>query len=1155
MTNKENNPVSNKYFGLTNFAVDNRTSIFIVTLMILLFGIQSYTDMPKEQYPDASLSQVFINTVHFGNSAEEIESLITRPLEKELLSLTGLKQCISTSMQDYSVIVAEFDSQTKVSDAVLKVKDAVDKASGELPNDLTQEPAVEEINFSELPIVTVNIAGNYSMDELKIYAELVQDKLEDLKEITEAEMKGALDREIKIEVDLFRMQSLKVSFGDIENAVKSENLTMSGGELVKNDFRRTVRIIGQFNNVDQVRNMIVKSENQRAILLKDIADVIYGFQDRTSYSRADGLPVISLDIIKRRGKNMLSTIDKLKVEIEELETILPDDISISLFNDLSVHTRNEVSNLENSIISGVILVILVLLFFLGLKNSLFVGIAIPLSMLMGILFLYISGTTMNVVVLFSLILALGLLVDNAIVVVENIYRYMQEGYPNVEAAKKGAGEVAWPIIASTATTLAAFLPLAFWPGMMGLFMQYMPITLMLVLGSSLFVALVINPVFTSRFMSVQKSSISKSERKRQRKNVIIGVVIMLVLSIIGQLADIMTLRNLMGFAILLTILNYIFFQPASVFFQNRILPKLERGYRNFVSFALRRYNPIYFLVGTIFLLGFSGFLMQKSQPKVEFFPQPDPIYVNVFVELPFGSDIEATNEILLELETKVTKVVGDRMEIVDAILTQIGENTSDPNAPPEPGATPNKARLTVSFVPVQQRKEISTTVIMDDIREALAGYSKAKIEVASAAAGPPTGKPIAMDLQGEEVDSLILIADRLITRLERSGIRGIEELKADVNINKPVMLINIDRMASRKYELSTYAISDALRTSIFGKEVSKFKDGEDEYPITVRLKEDQRNNIGNLINQKITFRNPANGQIVQVPISSVADFEYSSTYNSIRRKDGDRTLLVSSNLVEGYNANEVVALIQDDLTDFDLPEGYTLSFAGEQQQQAEDMAFLSSAFMLALFLIFIILVAQFNSIISPFIIILSVVFSTIGVMLGYASTGMTISVIMTGIGVISLAGVVVNNAIVLVDYIDVLVKSKRESLGYEDMSQLETTDVKEAIVKGGETRLRPVLLTALTTMLGLVPLAIGFNFNFFTLISRLDPQLFIGGDNTAMWGPMAWTIIFGLFFATFLTLIVVPVMYWLAYRAKRWVGNLGNKNSDTLKFDDHLIPE
>jgi multidrug efflux pump subunit AcrB len=1109
--------------------------------MILLFGIQSYTDMPKEQYPDASLSQVFINTVHFGNSAEEIESLVTRPLEKELMSLSGIKECLSTSMQDYSVIVAEFDTETSVPEAVLKVKDAVDKAKSELPDDLTQEPLVEEINFSELPIVTVNISGNYSMDELKDYAELVQEKVEALKEISEAEMKGALDREIRIDVDLFKMQSLKVSFGDIENSIRSENLTMSGGEIVKKDFRRTVRIVGQFENVNEVRDIIVKAENQRPILLKDIADVTYGFQERTSYARADGLPVISLDIIKRRGSNMLSTIDNMKDVLDEARAKLPSDITISLFNDLSVNTRNQVSNLENSIISGVILVILILLFFLGLRNSLFVGMAIPLSMLMGILFLYISGTTMNVVVLFSLILALGLLVDNAIVVVENIYRYMQEGYTSKEAAKKGAGEVAWPIIASTATTLAAFLPLAFWPGMMGLFMQYMPITLMLVLGSSLFVALVINPVFTSKFMKVVAEKETAEEKKAGFRNFLIGIGIMLAIAVISHILGGTTLRNFIGIAILLTVINHFVFNPASIAFQKRVLPKLESGYRKFVKFALTGYKPAAFLGGTFVLLILSMMLMQARAPKVEFFPQPDPIYVNVFVELPFGKDIEATNDILRELEEEVKVIVGDRVKIVDALLTQIGENTSDPNAPPEPGATPNKARLTVSFVKYEDRGEISTQKVLDDIRDALKDYPKAKIEVATAAAGPPSGKPLAIDIQGDEVDSLILIADRMIQKIEESGIAGYEELKVDININKPEMLINIDRNASRKYELSTFSISDALRTSIFGKEVSKFKEGENEYPITVRLKEEQRSSISSLINQKITFRNPANGRIVQVPISSVADFEYSSTYNLIRRKDGDRTLQISSNMLEGYNANELNAEVTNLLEDFGMPDGYTFAFAGEQKEQAENMAFLSTALLLAVFMIFIIIVAQFNSVISPFIIILSVLFSTIGVMLGYVFTGMTISVIMTGIGVISLAGVVVNNAIVLVDYINLLVNKQIKKRGVSSMNKLTRQDVKEAIIEGGETRLRPVLLTAMTTMLGLIPLAIGFNFNFFTLVSRFDPQIFIGGDNTAMWGPMAWTIIFGLSFATFLTLIVVPVMYWLAFRLKSGFSNRGKK--------------
>ena len=484
-----------RQFGLTSLAVDNATSVFILTFMILLFGLQSYNNMPKEQYPDASFPTVYINTPYFGNSAAEIENLIARPMEKEISSITGLKNVQSTSMQDYSVITAEFNTDIDMDDALRKVKDAVDKAKSELPSDLDQDPLVLEVNTADIPIMTVNMSGQFTMDELRGYAEYMEDQIEEVSQVSNVVIKGALEREVKINADLHKMQALQVTFQDLENAIASENMNMSAGEIINNDFRRAVRVMGEFETVEEINNVIIKSENQRPIYLKDIATAEYSFQDRTSYARSDGLPVVSLDVIKRKGENLLSASDDIKEIIADAAFELPDDLTISVFNDQSVYTRNEVSNLENSIISGVILVVVVLLFFLGLRNAMFVGLAIPLSMLTGIMWLYLSGVTMNIVVLFALILALGLLVDNAIVVVENIYRYMQNGWNSKDAAKYGAGEVALPIIASTATTLAAFLPLAFWPGLMGEFMKYLPITLIIVLTSSLFVALVINPVF------------------------------------------------------------------------------------------------------------------------------------------------------------------------------------------------------------------------------------------------------------------------------------------------------------------------------------------------------------------------------------------------------------------------------------------------------------------------------------------------------------------------------------------------------------------------------------------------------------------------------------------------------------------------------------
>lgn len=1119
-------------FKISSVAVDNGTSVFLVAFMILLFGLQAYKNMPKEQYPEASLPTVYINTPYFGNSAEEIENLIARPIEQEVSSIVGLKNVTSTCVQDFSVMIAEFDSDIDIDIAVQKTKDAVDRAKKELPTDLDQDPSVLEVNFSEIPIVTVNISGDYSMDDLRNYAEYIQDKLEDIPEISEAEMKGALEREIKINIDLLKMQALKVAFGDVETAIARENITMSGGEIINNDYRRAVRIVGQFETVDEIENLIVTAEKQRSVYLKDFAEVEYGFEERTSYSRSGVLPVISLDVIKRSGENLLSTADKIKTVLEEAQPNLPSGLNVSLFNDLSVYTRNEVTNLENSIISGVILVVLVLLFFLGLRNSLFVGIAIPLSMLTGILILNTAGVTMNIVVLFSLILALGLLVDNGIVVVENIYRYMQNGYDGKTAAKYGAGEVAWPIIASTATTLAAFLPLLFWPGIMGVFMQYMPITLIIVLSSSLFVALVINPVFTSRFMKVSEESFSTSINKSKTKNIIIGLIVMLLLSAMGHLAGVDWFRNIMIIAAILSLLNYFVLNPLSLGFQERVIPLLERGYNKFINLCLRKKNSaITLLLTFVMLIGAMG-LFVKFMPKMTFFPEADPLYVNIFVDLPIGSDIEATNKVMIDLEKSVTKVIEPYEHIVEAVLTQIGENTSDPNSPPEPGVTPNKARMTVQFLEYKDRQGISSRKIMEDIREAIKGKPGVQIVVDQNAGGPPAGKPINLEIKGEEIDSLLVYSDNIVKHINAQNIAGIEGLEMDVELGKPELLVNINREAARKYGISTAQIATTLRTSVFGSEASKFKVGEDEYPIVIRLNNDYRNNISDLINQKITFRDQSSGRLLQVPISSVATFEYSSTYNAIRRVDSQRVITVSSNVIDGFNANEINAELKNIMEDYALADNYTYSFTGEQQQQAEDMSFLMGAFVAAIFLIFIILVTQFNSLITPFIIILSVVFSLIGVFLGYVITGKEFNILFSGVGIISLAGIVVNNAIVLVDYINLLIKRKRLELELESMNDMDKMDVMRCVIEGGATRLRPVLLTAITTVLGLIPLAIGFNFNFFSFVSSWDPQFFLGGDNTALWGPMAWTIIYGIIFATFLTLIVVPAMYWLAYRLK-----------------------
>jgi multidrug efflux pump subunit AcrB len=778
----------------------------------------------------------------------------------------------------------------------------------------------------------------------------------------------------------------------------------------------------------------------------------------------------------------------------------------------------------------VLLVVGVLLFFLGLRNALFVGVAIPLSMFMSFMILNALGITFNVMVLFSLVLALGMLVDNGIVVVENIYRLMDEGKSSIQAAKQGVGEVAWPIIASTATTLAAFLPLAIWPGLIGEFMKYLPITLMIVLSSSLFVALVINPVLTAAFMRVGEDGVSKKRAHRVTLSLVVFGGIFLA---VGATA----FGNILLIAGLLTIANAYVLNPGTRMFQNRFLPRLEQGYDRFLRYALAGRRPWTFFFGTAGLMVLAFVLLGAFPPKVEFFPSNEPQYLNIFITKPIGTDIEETNRVTREIEGMVLEVMNEERfqrpnpetgeieaYIANSIIGQVGNGTSDPQEGPSLGNTPHKARIAVNFVKFQERRGQSTRDVLRSVRERLSGYPDAEIIVTKNSDGPPQGPPINIEIRGDDYDDVLTTANAMRQFLRDLDFEGVEELKIDVDKRKPELPITIDREKARRYGLSTQNIGYTIRTALFGREVSTFKDGEDDYPINVRFEESSRNNVDALMNQKVIFRSASDGQIKEVPISAVATAERSTTFSSVKRKDLDRVITLSSNVLEGANANEIVLQMQASLEDFNAPRGVQFAFTGQQEEQAKELAFLSQALLLALFLIILIIVAQFNSITTPFIIGFSVFFSLIGVLLGLVIFQMDFVIIMTMIGIISLAGVVVNNAIVLIDYTDLIRERKRNELGEED--HLPFSEVVESIVQGGRTRLRPVLLTAITTILGLLPLAIGLNIDFVTLVTEYDPRIYIGGDNNVFWKPMSWAIIYGLTFATFLTLIIVPVMYW-----------------------------
>ena len=1127
MENKQQN--IDKQFGLTRVSLNNGTTVLFLTLLIIVSGVLTYINLPRENFPEINIPKIYIGVTHPGNSPSDIENLITRPIEKELNTISAVDNIRSTSIQDYATIIVEFDADADVDEALNKVKDAVDKAKPELPSDLDREPNVFEMDVSEFPILNINLSGNYSFDQLKEYAEYIEDEVEKFKEISKAEIRGLDDKEVKINVDPYKLEAMELNFGDIESAIQAENVTMSGGSYRSAGIRRAVRIEGEFDDPAQLLDVVIKNEDNNIVYLKDVATVEFDYKEKANYARLSDKPVVMVDVIKRSGENLIVATNKVEGLLEKAKLeVFPEDLEVVVTNDQSKQTKDMVANLENSIIFGVILVVLVLLFFLGTRNAMFVGVAIPLSMFMSFLILGMLGISINMMVLFALIMALGMLVDNGIVVVENVYRLMEEGLSPINATMKGVGEVAMPIISSTATTLAAFLPLAFWPGIMGEFMKYLPFTLIITLGSSLFVALVINPVLIKMFMRLDDGT-RMPDNKVLRNFGITAAIALLLLYF-----EYNVLGNLFLFTAGLLALNIYVLTPLSRKFQQRFLPWLESIYVKVLKVAL---NHIYiFFFGTVGLLMLSVVMLGVFTPNTIFFPENQPKYVNVFIEFPIGTDIETTNDFAVAINNKVEEIIDPYLHIVESVVSNVGQGTADPNDPSAVGQgdSPNKARITINFVEIKYRGELLTSDILEEIRMGVQGHPGVTITVDKDAAGPPVGKPITIEVTGEDYLTLIEVTERMKQFINESGVEGVEKLKSDLETGKPELTVDIDREKARRFGLSTYTIANELRTAIFGKEVSKYKKGEDDYEIQIRLDDKYRYDVDALMNKNITFRNQTSGKMHQVPIASVAKAELSSTYGSVRRKDLKRVITLSSNVSGGYNPTLVNDQIKMELEDFEMPAGYEFKFGGEQEQQAEEMAFLSQALLIAVFLIFLIIVAQFNKLTAPIIIMTSVVFSTIGVFFGLVTFQMDFVIMMTMVGIISLAGIVVNNAIVLIDFIELTRRRKRAELHADE--RLPYEEIVNSIIVAGKTRLRPVLLTAITTILGLIPLAVGLNIDFLGFFSNYNPDFYMGGDSVIFWGPMSWTIIFGLTFATFLTLVIVPVMYLFFDKVNLWLG-------------------
>ncbi|RKS55799.1 multidrug efflux pump subunit AcrB [Gillisia mitskevichiae] len=1154
-----------KEFKMSSWAIKNKTTIYVMMAIILFLGISAYFTMPRESFPEIKETKIYVSSVFPGNTAEDIEKLITNPLEDKLKTVSNVVEITSTSQEDYSMIIIEFDEGIPVELAKQKIKDEIDsETSGEdwpTFNGAKVEPNVFELSMSEeVPILNINISGDYPVAKLKEFGEYLQDEIENLPEIKKVDIRGAQEKEIEVAVDIYKMMASSVSFQDISSAISNGNMTMSAGNFIASGQRRTIRIIGEIDNPSDLENFVVKSENGNNVYLKDVATISFQEKDRTTYAREFGDQVVMLDVKKRAGKNMVAAAEQIDVIVKDAqENIFPTNLNITITNDQSSKTIGQVDDLVNNIIFGIILVVTVLMFFLGFKNALFVGFAIPMSMFMSLVILNQLGYTMNTMILFGLIMGLGMLVDNGIVVVENVYRLMdEEGMSRLDAAKEGIGEIALPIIISTATTVAAFIPLGLWPGVMGQFMIYFPITLSVVLGSSLFVAIFFNSVLVSQFMT--------TEDKDQPRNRIIKVSatiagIGLLIFIFG--GEYRALGSVMIFTAITMWLYRWFLRRMANSFQNKSLVRLENWYEGKLTSSFKSKRP-YWIVGGTFALLIVAFMafgasLASQRTKVEFFPDNKPNQIIVYIEYPEGTDIEKTNAITKEIEAKVYKVL-DSPEytedgsnfLVESAVSQVGEGAGNPQTDGGSAAEmPHKGKITASMREYKYRKGADSELLRQKVQEALVGiYPGVLISVEKDQNGPPTGAPINIELEGKDYNELISTAEKMREFINSKNINAIDELKIDVNKDKPAMQVIIDREKAGELGVNAGQVGQQLRNSIFGTKAGVYKEDGEDYDIYVRFNEDSRYNSSALFNQTMTFRTNT-GQLREIPVSAVISKTNSSGFSAIKHRDTRRVVTVYSALAPGYtDAGAVVAQVQNEMRGFEgLSDDIKIDYTGQIEEQNKQQSFLMGAFFSGLGLIFLILIFQFNSISKPLIIMIAIFLSFIGVFGGIVISGAPFVIMMTMMGIISLAGIVVNNGVVLLDYAQLLIDRRKNVLNLGEDEYLDKDELLKTIILAGKARLRPVLLTAITTILGLIPLAIGLNIDFFKLFGEFDPNIYFGGDNVVFWGPLAWTVIYGLLVATFLTLIIVPILFYIATRIKMWVHSKTTSEDILVKED------
>ncbi|MCB1183349.1 efflux RND transporter permease subunit [bacterium] len=1036
---------------LTNGAIRRYPMIFAFMFIIVILGTKSYLTLPRESSPDVKIPFVMVLAPYAGTSPEDMESLVTRKLEQQLKGVEDLKEMTSSSSYGMSVITMEFESRVDMSDALQSVRDRVELAKPDLPEDPRNDLVVQEISSSDaFPVMQVNLYGDIDLFRLKKAGEDLQEELEQIKGVLGVDLVGGIENEVQVEVDPEKLAYYDLGLVDVQDAIALQNMTIPGGKLGLGVYDYQVRVPGEVEAVEQILDFILNPGIEPPVYVRDVASVRFGIKDRETISRVNGRDAVTLVVKKRSGENLITIAEEVKATLARLGPTFPSGTEVSIVADQSLQIKRMVRELENNILSGLVLVVVVLLAFFGVRNALFVGIAIPFSMLITFVVLSLLGITLNMVVLFSLILALGMLVDNAIVIVENIYRHRGKGKDNIEASEVGTGQVAGAVIASTLTTVCAFGPVVFWPGIMGEFMKYLPITVIITLLASLLVALIFNPVLCSRFMGVPRTE-----------------------------AD----SRLVG---------------------DRLIAFGLRTYEPVLRWSLDHRLLVMVGMNVLFVVMFVAF--GRFNAGVELFPDIEPQYANVNIDAPSGTRIEQTDAYAAEIEQYV-KDLPDLVAYNTSVGTPIDPQTAGGTLPSHQGT------ITMEF-PEMAERTTSSRKSLEDLRGKLKDFTGANLTVVKMEEGPPTGKPVNIEISGDDFDTLGEIAGEVRERVR--NLAGLVDITDNYDHALPELMVVPDIDKAGRFGLRTFDIAGTVRTALHGSETAKYRVGEDEYDIVVRYDQPFRGKVEDLENTTVFYE----GQ--NIPISAFASVEFGTGLAAVYRIDARRVVTVSADVADGYNGNALLAEVQSELADMDLPAGYTLDYTGESEDQEEASSFLSNAFLVAVLLIFVVLVSQFSSVTVPAVILSSVVLSLIGVFGGLMFTQTPFGIIMTGVGVISLAGIVVNNAIVLLDYI----------------IQLQNRGIaeKEAIIRAGTTRFRPVILTAVTTILGLIPLTTGLSVDFESLFSGdFGRVVVIGGESSQWWGPMGVAVIWGLAVATFLTLVVVPVMYATLGPLKRFL--------------------